>query len=50
MDFNDITIEEVKAALAHIRETPVPEGKNPFWYDRAEQYLWGLLERLKAKA
>jgi|GEM_PF-5270908 len=50
MDFNDITIADVEAALASLEKTPVPEGENPFWHNRNVDFLRNFLEFLKAKA
>lgn len=44
-----MTIEEVEAALKHLRETPLREDENPFWRYTAEMFLCSALERLKAE-
>jgi hypothetical protein len=47
MDFDNITIEQVEAALASM-EQPL-EGEHPYWHQRNVAFLQSFLEFLKAK-
>jgi hypothetical protein len=47
MDFNEITIQDVEAALASM-EKPL-EGENPYWHQRNVSFLTRFLEFLKVR-
>lgn len=47
MDFNEITILEVEAALASM--TKPLEGESPYWHERNVSFLTRFLEFLKAR-